>query len=245
MSRPEFDDLRGWILAHHERPDGSGYPFGLTQSEIPLEASILAVADAFEAMTADRVYRPALGEAGARAELEAGAGIQFDAEVVEAFLRALDRDAASASHGAARRGRLRRRAAAVAIEHRPASTRSRARRLLAPLATATPATAVEWLATIGGPGQFNAPHGVAVDAGGTLYVADTGNNRLWRIGASEAVLPYAPSGPLAVAAGPVGPVVADTGVDRVAAAGRGRLRRSARPGRVRPGSRPTSSGRPG
>ena len=98
LSRPEFDDLRGWILAHHERPDGSGYPFGLTQAEIPLEASILAVADAFEAMTADRVYRPALGEAGARAELEAGAGIQFDAGVVDAFLRALDRDATSASH---------------------------------------------------------------------------------------------------------------------------------------------------
>ncbi len=95
LSRDEFDDLRGWVLAHHERPDGCGYPFGLTQSEIPLEASILAVADAFEAMTADRVYRPALGAAGARAELEAGAGIQFDAEVVEAFLRALDREAAS------------------------------------------------------------------------------------------------------------------------------------------------------
>ena len=56
------------------------------------------MADAFEAMTADRVYRPALGEAGARAELEAGAGIQFDAGVVEAFLRALDRDATSAAH---------------------------------------------------------------------------------------------------------------------------------------------------
>jgi HD-GYP domain-containing protein (c-di-GMP phosphodiesterase class II) len=45
-------------------------------------------------MTVDRVYRPALGKTGARAELEAGAGIQFDAEVVEAFLRALDRDSA-------------------------------------------------------------------------------------------------------------------------------------------------------
>jgi diguanylate cyclase (GGDEF)-like protein len=95
LSRPEFDDLRGWILAHHERPDGGGYPFGLMEAEIPLEASILAVADAFEAMTADRVYRPALGEAYARAELEAGAGIQFDAEVVGAFLRALDREATS------------------------------------------------------------------------------------------------------------------------------------------------------
>jgi two-component system cell cycle response regulator len=95
LSRPEFDDLRGWILAHHERPDGCGYPFGLSAGEIPLEARILAVADAFEAMTADRVYRPALGQAAARAELEAGAGTQFDAEVAEAFLRALERAAAS------------------------------------------------------------------------------------------------------------------------------------------------------
>jgi diguanylate cyclase (GGDEF)-like protein/putative nucleotidyltransferase with HDIG domain len=90
LSRPEFDDLRAWILAHHERPDGLGYPYGLTADDIPVEGRILAVADAYEAMTADRVYRPALGAEGARAELEAGAGSQFDAEVVRAFLRALD-----------------------------------------------------------------------------------------------------------------------------------------------------------
>jgi diguanylate cyclase (GGDEF)-like protein/putative nucleotidyltransferase with HDIG domain len=90
LSRPEFDDLRAWILAHHERPDGIGYPFGLSGDEIPVEARILAVADAYEAMTAERVYRPALGAEGARAELEGGAGSQFDAEVVSAFLRALD-----------------------------------------------------------------------------------------------------------------------------------------------------------
>jgi diguanylate cyclase (GGDEF)-like protein/putative nucleotidyltransferase with HDIG domain len=90
LSRPEFDDLRAWILAHHERPDGLGYPRALSAEDIPLEARILAVADAYEAMTADRVYRPALGEEAARAELEAGAGTQFDAGVVEAFLPALD-----------------------------------------------------------------------------------------------------------------------------------------------------------
>jgi two-component system cell cycle response regulator len=90
LSRPEFDDLRAWIRAHHERPDGLGYPHALSAGEIPLEAGILAVADAYEAMTADRVYRPALGEEAARAELEAGAGTQFDARVVEALLRALD-----------------------------------------------------------------------------------------------------------------------------------------------------------
>ena len=90
LARPEFEDLRTWILAHHERPDGLGYPRALAAEEIPLEARILAVADAYEAMTADRVYRPALGEESARAELLAGAGTQFDAQVVEAFLRALD-----------------------------------------------------------------------------------------------------------------------------------------------------------
>jgi diguanylate cyclase (GGDEF)-like protein/putative nucleotidyltransferase with HDIG domain len=90
LSRPEFDDLRAWILAHHERPDGLGYPRALSGDDIPLEARILAVADAYEAMTAGRVYRAALGEDAARAELNAGAGTQFDAEVVAAFLRALD-----------------------------------------------------------------------------------------------------------------------------------------------------------
>ena len=99
LSRPEFDDLRAWILAHHERPDGTGYPYGLRGDGIPVEARILAVADAYEAMTADRTYRPALGAEAARAELGAGVGSQFDREVVDAFLRALD---------AGRAGRLRR-----------------------------------------------------------------------------------------------------------------------------------------
>jgi diguanylate cyclase (GGDEF)-like protein/putative nucleotidyltransferase with HDIG domain len=90
LSPPEFEDLRTWILAHHERPDGAGYPHGLSGDEIPLEAHILSVADAYEAMTADRVYRPSLGAETARAELEAGAGSQFDARVVSAFLSALD-----------------------------------------------------------------------------------------------------------------------------------------------------------
>ena len=81
-------DVANWILLHHERPDGNGYPHGLSGHEIPVEAAIVAVADAYEAMTADRVYRPALGEADARAELRAAAGTHFDARVVEAFLSA-------------------------------------------------------------------------------------------------------------------------------------------------------------
>ena len=69
-----LEDLREWVLAHHERPDGKGYPRGLTDAEIPLEAKILAVADAFEAMTADRVYRAGIEERAARAELLRCAG---------------------------------------------------------------------------------------------------------------------------------------------------------------------------
>lgn len=88
----ELADLRGWIEAHHERPDGGGYPHGLAGEEIPLEASILAVADAWEALTNDRPRRAALDEQAAAAELRAHAGTQFDATVVDAFLRALARE---------------------------------------------------------------------------------------------------------------------------------------------------------
>ena len=91
-SRPaSFDDIRDWIVAHHERPDGRGYPHGLSDDEIPLEAKILAVADAYEAMTSDRVYRGRARRDAARAELRGNAGAQFDARVVEAFLAVVDR----------------------------------------------------------------------------------------------------------------------------------------------------------
>jgi diguanylate cyclase (GGDEF)-like protein len=91
--------LAEWVRDHHERPDGRGYPRGLDGSEVPLEARILAVADAYEAMTHDRVYRPAIGPGAARRELEQGAGSQFDSEVVEAFLRALKAEGGIAAQG--------------------------------------------------------------------------------------------------------------------------------------------------
>ena len=75
-----------WILSHHERPDGSGYPRGLREHQIPLEGRILAVADAYAAMTADRPYRQRFSPKRAKAELQARAGGQFDHDVVEAFL---------------------------------------------------------------------------------------------------------------------------------------------------------------
>jgi diguanylate cyclase (GGDEF)-like protein len=87
-----LDDIAGWVLAHHERPDGKGYPSGLVAGQIPLEARILAVVDAYEAMTNDRVYRPALPEEEARAELLRWSGTQFDEEVVELFVRLLERE---------------------------------------------------------------------------------------------------------------------------------------------------------
>jgi HD-GYP domain-containing protein (c-di-GMP phosphodiesterase class II) len=92
LSSGEMDDVREWILAHHERPDGSGYPRGLSMGQISLEAAIVAVGDAFEAMTSDRVYRMAIGDDEARRELRDNAGTQFDQRVVEALLSALERE---------------------------------------------------------------------------------------------------------------------------------------------------------
>jgi HD-GYP domain-containing protein (c-di-GMP phosphodiesterase class II) len=85
-----LEDLRSWVIAHHERPDGKGYPAKLTDPEIPLEAKIIAVADAYEAMTSDRVYRPGIGNKAARVELLRCAGTQFDARVIAAFMAVLD-----------------------------------------------------------------------------------------------------------------------------------------------------------
>jgi HD-GYP domain-containing protein (c-di-GMP phosphodiesterase class II) len=90
LAGARLEDVSEWVLAHHERPDGTGYPAGLAGSEIPVEARILAVADAYEAMTSHRVYRAALAPEQARAELVDGSGTQFDARVVDAFLRVLD-----------------------------------------------------------------------------------------------------------------------------------------------------------
>jgi len=78
------------VLQHHERLDGSGYPNGLHGEEILREARVLAVADVYEAMTAHRPYRPGLPREDAVAELLSGAGVLYDAEAVEACLRALD-----------------------------------------------------------------------------------------------------------------------------------------------------------
>jgi hypothetical protein len=75
------------VLHHHERFDGQGYPHGLTGEETPLEARIVKVADAFDAMMSDRPYRTSLGLESAITELEQGRGSEFDPRVVDAFVR--------------------------------------------------------------------------------------------------------------------------------------------------------------
>jgi putative nucleotidyltransferase with HDIG domain len=72
---------------HHERYDGTGYPDGLRGEDIPLDARIIAVADAFDAMTTSRSYRAPLSVRDALAELERSEGSQFDPAVVQAFIR--------------------------------------------------------------------------------------------------------------------------------------------------------------
>ena len=75
-----------YVLYHHERWDGHGYPSGKAGEEIPIEARVLAVADAFDAMTSDRPYRRALSRTEALAEVERCAGTQFDPEIARLFL---------------------------------------------------------------------------------------------------------------------------------------------------------------
>jgi len=102
LEHPSLADVREWVRSHHERPDGRGYPLGLSGEAIALEARILAVADAYEAMTSDRAYSPSIGHAAAHGELERCAGAQFDLRVIEALLAVLRRDAEHAQAALAR-----------------------------------------------------------------------------------------------------------------------------------------------
>lgn len=83
-------DAQKIVLRHHERYDGSGYPGRLKGEEIPLEARVIAVADAYDAMTSDRPYRQAMPHEKAIEELRASSGQQFDPVVVAAFLDVID-----------------------------------------------------------------------------------------------------------------------------------------------------------
>ncbi len=86
LSAPALSHIADWILKHHEWWDGSGYPIGLSQEEIPLECRILAIADAFDAMTNNRPYRKAMSQHQALLNLKQGAGTQFDPCLVKEFV---------------------------------------------------------------------------------------------------------------------------------------------------------------
>ncbi len=86
MSSPELEHIAQYILSHHERWDGKGYPHGLKGDEIPLLSRILSLVDAYDAMTEDRVYRKALSREEALEEITANSGTQFDPEIVKIFI---------------------------------------------------------------------------------------------------------------------------------------------------------------
>lgn len=88
-SSPDIIHISDWILKHHERWDGKGYPYGLKENEIPIQCRILAIVDAFDAMTNDRPYRKALSFDAAISEIKRCSGTQFDPDLVEKFINIL------------------------------------------------------------------------------------------------------------------------------------------------------------
>jgi HD-GYP domain-containing protein (c-di-GMP phosphodiesterase class II) len=86
QSAPDLLPIADHILKHHEWWNGEGYPLGLKEEAIPLECRILAIADAYDAMTSDRLYRKALSQEQAFKELVKHAGIQFDPKLVPIFI---------------------------------------------------------------------------------------------------------------------------------------------------------------
>ncbi|WP_366922532.1 HD-GYP domain-containing protein [Metallumcola ferriviriculae] len=85
----DFKEIADWVEQHHERFNGKGYPYGLAGRDISLEGRIIAVADAFEAMTSDRPYRKAFSYFEALQKLRKNSGTQFDPDVVEKFIKIL------------------------------------------------------------------------------------------------------------------------------------------------------------
>lgn len=89
-SAPDLEPIADWILKHHEWWNGGGYPLGLKGEEIPLECRILAIVDAYDAMTSDRPYRKALSREKALNELKRCSGTQFDPYLVNKFIDILE-----------------------------------------------------------------------------------------------------------------------------------------------------------
>jgi diguanylate cyclase (GGDEF)-like protein/PAS domain S-box-containing protein len=90
ISAPELVPIADWILKHHEWWNGQGYPLGIEGEEIPVECRLLAIADAYEALTSVRPYRKTFSHAEAVAELQRHAGTQFDPKLLEKFVKMLE-----------------------------------------------------------------------------------------------------------------------------------------------------------
>ena len=92
QSLEELPKLAVGAKWHHERYDGRGYPDGLKGRDIPEEARIIAVADAYDAMTSNRSYRKTMSQAAVREQIEQGKGTQFDPRFADIMLRMIDED---------------------------------------------------------------------------------------------------------------------------------------------------------
>lgn len=90
LKSAQFDSILDGVLYHHERLDGSGYPCGLKDEEIPMMAKIIAVADVYDALTSDRSYRKAMSVEQAHAILRKGQGIQFDYDIIESMFACIE-----------------------------------------------------------------------------------------------------------------------------------------------------------
>jgi HD-GYP domain-containing protein (c-di-GMP phosphodiesterase class II) len=87
QSVPEFDRISDYILSHHERWDGKGYPRGLKGEEIPIQSRILSIVDAYDAMTSERPYHSPMTHEDALQELIKNAGKQFDPELIQLVIK--------------------------------------------------------------------------------------------------------------------------------------------------------------
>ncbi|MDR3563752.1 MAG: HD domain-containing phosphohydrolase, partial [Negativicutes bacterium] len=96
-SAPDLVPIADWVLKHQEWWNGQGYPLGIAGEEIPVECRILALADAYDAMTNDRPYRKAMTQAAAAAEIARCAGSQFDPELAAMFVAILGAEGADES----------------------------------------------------------------------------------------------------------------------------------------------------
>jgi len=87
---PDLEPIADWILKHQARWDGTGYPLGLSGNDIPLECRIMAIIDAYDAMTNDRPYRRAMNSEAAITEIRQCSGTQFDPKLAEIFIEMIE-----------------------------------------------------------------------------------------------------------------------------------------------------------